>query len=202
MHRLSLHEAAARDDTEALANSGGDVNARDAAGQTALHVAAARNCRQAVDWLVRAEAEIDAADDHGMTPLHLAAANGCADVLDQLCSYGAEINRPDAAGDTPLHLAARRNRGFAARRLLLFGANPALQNARLETPRQAAVNASVIVAVRAIDSHNSLKRRSWRWRMALRAAGVNTAHQARLLRQAADDLWRRALMLRPSRLLR
>jgi|GEM_PF-546842 len=75
---------------EDLVKFGADVNARDDAGQTPLHYAAARgNKNDGLKCLLEKPVSINAADDLGATPLHLAATRGDQDVVKQLLQHGA-----------------------------------------------------------------------------------------------------------------
>jgi ankyrin repeat protein len=99
----------------------GNVDARDAAGRTALHVAAGVGVERVVRMLLKAGADPSARDAAGETPLHLALGRGDAgtysplrgDAVDPVTSAlldaGANPNAAAANGDTPLHIAARRH---------------------------------------------------------------------------------------------
>jgi ankyrin repeat protein len=68
---------------ELLAARGGDVNAANAAGETALHGAAQRGADEIVRWLVEHGARLDATNAAGRTPLDEAKgqANGSGDAV-------------------------------------------------------------------------------------------------------------------------
>jgi ankyrin repeat protein len=59
-----------------LLASGANVNGRDAAGHTALHLAAATNQPAMVELLLAAKVNSTAKDKHGMSAAALAADNG------------------------------------------------------------------------------------------------------------------------------
>ena len=114
-HRLVV--AALRD--------GADPDARDNAGNTALHLAASNTDDPAVfEALVGGGADANARNDFGDTPLHLAARyNTNPVVLAVLIAAGAY---PDAQGEsdaTPLHWAAWNNGVPAVLALVNAGAN-------------------------------------------------------------------------------
>ena len=60
----------------AAIDAGGDVNAADTAGNTALHTAAARRLDTVVQLLVDSGADLDALNDQGQTPLARARGRG------------------------------------------------------------------------------------------------------------------------------
>ena len=60
-------------------DAGVDVNAADAAGNTALHSAASRRLDTVVEFLAASGANLNAENDEGRTPLTLAAGRGGAD---------------------------------------------------------------------------------------------------------------------------
>ena len=62
--------------TTAAIEAGVDVNAADAAGNTALHTAASRRLDTVVRLLVDSGADLDALNDQGQTPLALAGGRG------------------------------------------------------------------------------------------------------------------------------
>ena len=122
----SLHLATIRHSSVvAVLRDGADPDARDNAGNTALHLAASNTDDPAVfEALVGAGADADARDDFGDTPLHLAARyNTNPAVLAVLIKAGAD---PDAQGEsdaTPLHWAAWNNGVPAVLALVNAGAN-------------------------------------------------------------------------------
>ena len=76
------HAASARTGARAVVDvlwprmAGSQLDARDAAGRTAQHLAAAAGDAPAVGSLIVAGANVAAEDDAGLTPGHLAAFNG------------------------------------------------------------------------------------------------------------------------------
>jgi ankyrin repeat protein len=72
-------------------------------GGTPLHVAALRDHKDVVAFLLANGADINAKDNFGMTPLHYAAINGHEDVTELLLANKAEVNVHDAAALGDLH---------------------------------------------------------------------------------------------------
>ena len=57
-----------------------DVNGRDKAGRTALHIAAMRGHAEVAEVLLAKGAHVEVQDADGWTPMHWAMANGSHDV--------------------------------------------------------------------------------------------------------------------------
>lgn len=104
--RLPLHAACASKFAHAyemvavLLENGADPNAREACGDTALHVAAFVSDVPMVDLLVRHGADVGAQDNIGATPLHDAVRLGNEPVVRRLLALGA-----------PTHLLATGREG-------------------------------------------------------------------------------------------
>jgi ankyrin repeat protein len=93
---------------------GADINARNALGDTPLHVVAACRPKEEAKRLVHAllwlGADINARNARGNTPLHVVAAcrpeEEVKKLVPMLIELGADINARNALGDTPLHVVA------------------------------------------------------------------------------------------------
>ena len=99
------------DVVSALLESGADVNARGAAGETPLHLVVrasvrdARSAAEIVRILVAAKADVNAKDRNGDTPLHVAIENGAGETARRLIQANADVAATNAAGVTPLDIA-------------------------------------------------------------------------------------------------
>ena len=130
-----------------LLESGADIAAADAQGQTALHAAAAYLASDAarldsvilIDTLLRAGAVATAADKFGQTAMHLLCGAGLQkgqllkeglvlSALDRLLLEAPPVDALDARGFTALHHAAARGYGQLASRLLRAGADRNLRD--------------------------------------------------------------------------
>jgi ankyrin repeat protein len=105
-------------------------------GTTALHWAAFRGNREAVEALLRAGAPVDATDDNGVAPLALACANGDEAIASILLGAGARPNLARPSGETPLMTAARTGNLPTVKTLLAHGADV---NARERSKSQSAL---------------------------------------------------------------
>ncbi len=81
------------------------LDVRDAAGATPLHLAADA-AMAAV--LLAAGAPVDAVNNAGETPLFGAAAANCEPLVLRLLAAGANVDHQDDCGETPLIRAASR----------------------------------------------------------------------------------------------
>ncbi len=86
-----------------------DVNAVNAQGQTALHLAATKDLADIAAILLSRGATVDLTDSQGNTPLHLAVKNGSTAVLPVLAQYGASLFSVDNSGKTVLQTALQQN---------------------------------------------------------------------------------------------
>jgi len=84
-----------------LLEGGADVNARDEAGLTPLHIATT----DVAELLINRGASVNARNRYGETPLHRAAYLGSSDKAKLLIEHGADVNAKDKRGNTPLHAA-------------------------------------------------------------------------------------------------
>jgi ankyrin repeat protein len=103
--------------------SGGDLEARTAEEETALHIAARIGNVTLVESFLDAGSSIDVVEDRGRTPTSLAAFMKRLQVLDLLTSRGADLNLADSNGWTPLHFAAFRDHEEIAALLIARGAD-------------------------------------------------------------------------------
>lgn len=123
----------------ALVRCGWDADAKDDAGFTPLHAAAAgvfdeevesvkaehfRNCPEQVAELLRLRADPKATSRTGMTPLHSAARfSGSTEVVALLLASHADVAAQTTVGNTPLGYAAMGGHTQVAKLLLEAGAN-------------------------------------------------------------------------------
>ena len=100
-----------------------DVNARDGAGNTALHFAALNHDVAAVEALVGAGADVNVRNAAGATPLLYGA--GRAEVVRLLLAAGAAPEVRSLLSMTPLSVAVAHPEGFeSVERLLAAGVDP------------------------------------------------------------------------------
>jgi len=120
----------------AMIKQGGDVNAPQGDGVTALHWAARQGDGELVTALVTAGANVRVATHlGGYTPLHLAAERGSAPIVKALIAAGAAVDARTSTGATPLMFAAGAGDTAAITALLDKGAAvEAKENDRSQTP--------------------------------------------------------------------
>uniref|UniRef100_A0A3Q3F5U4 phospholipase A2 n=1 Tax=Labrus bergylta TaxID=56723 RepID=A0A3Q3F5U4_9LABR len=100
------------------------INARDASGQTPLHLACERGDSMCVtELLEESQARTDIKDRNGDTPMHCAAKQDSPAIIQVLCSrLCSGVNELNSHGETPLHVACRLGRVESVKALLGGGA--------------------------------------------------------------------------------
>ena len=123
-----------------LLKQGADVNVRDGALTSPLHLAEYGGELEVAEILIQHKADVNSPDNKGMTPLHILSerlANNENCVFNHarfLIEHGADVNRRDNDNETPLHLAIRRAWFKFARTLLGKGADFNAENNKGKTP--------------------------------------------------------------------
>ncbi|CAB0035331.1 unnamed protein product [Trichogramma brassicae] len=123
-----------------------EINARDAVGDTPLHVALSYGCikEEFLRLLLKKGADPNAANNAESTPLHVICQKHCVPgLLERFFSLVREdekrspvnIDARDSKRRTPLHLALRAGNHRAAAFLLQNGANPNLADEKNWTPK-------------------------------------------------------------------
>jgi ankyrin repeat protein len=124
----AVADAAMRGDAatvRALVQKGGDVNAAQGDGMTALHWAAGHADADLVGTLLYAGANVRATTRlGGYAAIHLASQAGSAAVIRALVAAGASVGSPTSTGATPLMLAAAAGQLDAVNALLDLKADP------------------------------------------------------------------------------
>jgi ankyrin repeat protein len=81
------------------------VNKQDQYGRSPLHVAAAVDYAEMVEFLLQNGADIDIkTSGEGQTAVHFAAKNDAINSLHMLLGYGADIDARDGKNRTPLQV--------------------------------------------------------------------------------------------------
>lgn len=115
--------AAESDDVSALdklVENGMAVDTRDAAGDTALHAAAAAGMKQSADFLLDHQLPVDVAGADERTPLMTAVIKGSPEMVRYLLTQKADPLKKDAHGYRPLMLAVSEGRAGMVAELAAF----------------------------------------------------------------------------------
>lgn len=102
---LEFNDAARASKIAILLLNGAEVDSRNSAGETPLHLIMAGGEEKSIRELLRNGADVHARDNISFTPLHWAAFYGNMAAITALLQSGAEINAQDREGNTPLHRA-------------------------------------------------------------------------------------------------
>ena len=124
---LAMRDGSPKVAAALLADPRTAVDAANAAGETALMMAALRN---RPDWVLRLIDRGAAVNREGWTPLHYAATGAEPAVLDILVARGAALEAPSPNGTTALMMAARYGTEPTVDWLLARGASLAARNAQ------------------------------------------------------------------------
>ncbi len=156
----SVADAAMKADTAAvqrLFREGGDLNAAQGDGMTALHWAAHNGDVALAKWLIQRGARVKATTRlDAYTPLLIAATNGDAALIDLLLGSGADAKSATANGTTALMLAAAAGSTEAVEILLAAGAElNARESAREETALMFAAAQNRAPAIKVLLAHGA-----------------------------------------------
>lgn len=131
-----------------------NVNARDATGSTALHIAAGQGHTQIAQELLKEGARIDIADDSGAYPIHKAVRQGNHETLRELIKADGDINVPDKYRFTPMHVACQLGWTKCVAILLEHHASVSNDSKANETPIGLAIENGHTAVVRALLAHD------------------------------------------------
>lgn len=85
--------------------SGANINQQDQYGRAPLHVAAAVDYTEMIEFLLQHHADIDITTGGELqTPIHFAAKNDACQALKLLIDYGANVNCRDYQNRTPIQV--------------------------------------------------------------------------------------------------
>jgi ankyrin repeat protein len=125
---------------EMLSSAGAQINARNAKGRTALHLAVTGDHLDLIRFLIEKGAEINVRDVEGTSPLDDAVWRGYLDATAILLAHGALLNEPEAkTGATPVNEAAYLGKTTLIRYLLQFNPDLRIPDKRGFTPLENAI---------------------------------------------------------------
>ena len=115
-----------------------DINAKDKAGMTAMHVAAVGGGSGMMKLFLKNGADVNGGIGGGITPLHRTAVPGYVECAKVLLDANVNVNLQDVRGDTALHLSAQNAHRRFTKMLILNGANKTLKNKKGDTAKDIA----------------------------------------------------------------
>jgi hypothetical protein len=119
---------------ETLHKAGIDLNSKDDAENTPLHLALYNRHPELTLWLIDKGANINLADKWGRSPLMVVSALGDPELAELLIEKGAQVNAQDTDLQTPLIDAIKNRHLQIARLLIKQGAHPNVENNAGDTP--------------------------------------------------------------------
>jgi ankyrin repeat protein len=118
-----------------LEGKGYSLTAPDAEQTTPLHIAAYKNQKAVLDYLLSRPGMLkDPLDKRGSTPLMLAAAAGNVGCVESLLASGCDLKIKGPDGGTALHKAAAQGQLAVVDKLLAAGADPQAVDLKGNTP--------------------------------------------------------------------
>ena len=102
---------------------GVNINEKDEDGNSALHYAVVKNCKETAEILISYGININQNEKRGLTALHHAAFYNNKEIVNLLIANGANINEKEKYGKTPLLFAASNINKETAELLISYGAN-------------------------------------------------------------------------------
>ena len=122
---MAMQEHSLRAAKLLLAQPGLQIDALNAAGESALMMAALKGEAEGLKLLLERGAKINRP---GWSPLHYAASGPDPEIVRTLLDRGAEIDAPAPSGTTPLMMAAQYGSEDSVKLLLQRGADPGKRN--------------------------------------------------------------------------
>lgn len=127
-----------------------NLDARNASGETALHLAVEKGLKELVRTFVKVGANLRARSASGETALHLAAMHADPALVQFLLQAGADPKARNDEGESPLHWAALSGNVEAGRLLLERGADPNLADLKGNRPLHAAADSGNMAMVKLV----------------------------------------------------
>ncbi|XP_034933648.1 putative ankyrin repeat protein RF_0381 [Chelonus insularis] len=131
-----------------------DINARNEASETPLHVAVDLGMSDVVDLLISNGADVNASNEHRRVPLHSAVINANSTIFDILIKNQAKLNEKDDEARTPLHYAVDTGNMEFVNILLKRGANCNLKDSCKNAPLHLAVEQNNLDMIKAFLNFN------------------------------------------------
>ena len=155
-----------------------DLNARNAAGETAVHRAVEIGMRHLLQVLLAKGADPSASARSGETALHLAALHPDPVFTDLLLAAGADVQARNADGECALYWAVLSGHIVVAQRLLSRGADANVVDRKGNTPLHAAAHSGHLELARLLLARTARPGAKNREGLSARAYAVSEGHDA------------------------
>lgn len=126
------------------------INAQNASGQTALHIAAEKGNLFPLNILLEKGADPTSVDQKGNLPLHAAANSGNMPIFMKVLEKTGEPNQPNQEEETPLHILMKHGRVPPKEHLGKF--NPDIPNKNGDYPLHLAIKNSISGAIELLEA--------------------------------------------------
>ncbi|WP_353285220.1 ankyrin repeat domain-containing protein [Wolbachia endosymbiont (group A) of Beris morrisii] len=108
---LTAIESGDLSEVRKFVSQGANVNAIEVGifGRKPIHIAAEKNYKDIIEFLLGKGVSVDDISNYGWTPLHYTASKDCLGVAKFLVDKGANINAQNVYGREPIHIAAEHD---------------------------------------------------------------------------------------------
>lgn len=131
-----------------------DLEAQNADGNTALHLALLHRCEDIIDFLICRGANVNVLNQSTKSPLHLLVENDCYELLQAYCNVRRwDMDQVDVKGNTPLLLALNNRNSRIAQLLISSKVDVDRPNKKAVTALHFAVEFNMVKVIELLLDH-------------------------------------------------